>query len=66
MSKDEAPKERCPFDPDQAKAQDCKWSDECPWHVDEGYDQCFCAVGETPESHLAKQLAAGLRKPESE
>jgi hypothetical protein len=57
-------REMCPFDPTQPKAEDCKWADECPWHVQEGDEKCFCAVGETPELHLNKQLAANLEKDE--
>ena len=55
-------KEMCPFDPDQPKAEDCKYADGCPWHVQEGDEKCFCAVGEEPDLMLRKMLAAKVER----
>ncbi len=57
-------KEMCPFDPEQPKAENCKYAEECPWFVDEGHERCFCAVGETPDLMLKKMLAAKVEKDE--
>ncbi len=59
------PAERCPFDPEVIRARDCPYTEECPWYVAEDPDdpsRCFCAVGETPEMHLRKQLVRNLPK----
>ena len=61
--------EMCPFDPDQPKADNCKYGDDCPWFVDEGNRnegkrECFCAVGETPDLMLKKMLAAKVEREE--
>jgi hypothetical protein len=55
-------KEMCPFDPEQPQAENCKYGADCPWHVDEGHDQCFCAVGEEPDLMLKKMLAAKVER----
>jgi len=48
----------CPFDPEQPKAENCKYADGCPWHVQEGDERCFCAVDAEPDLMLRKMLAA--------
>ena len=60
----EASPERCPFDANVVRAQDCPYEDECPWHVREDDDNCFCAVGESPELQMRKMIASKL--PEEE
>jgi hypothetical protein len=58
--------ERCPFDPDVIKAEDCPYEDNCPWHVREDEDNCFCAVGETPDLQMRKMIASNLPREEEE
>ena len=58
-------KEHCPFDPHQIRAENCKWGRTCPWFVYEGNDQCYCAVGVTPEQHMQHMLAARHREATS-
>ncbi len=60
--KKNADKEMCPFDPEQVKAEDCKYADGCPWHVHESDEKCFCAVGEEPDLMLRKMLAAKVQE----
>ncbi|MEN8148669.1 MAG: hypothetical protein ABFS86_02530 [Planctomycetota bacterium] len=55
-------KEMCPFDPEQVKAEDCKYADDCPWHVHEGEGKCFCAVDAEPDLMLGKMLAAQVEE----
>jgi hypothetical protein len=45
---------------------DCPYEGECPWHVREDEEKCFCAVGETPELQMGKMLAAGLDHDDEE
>ncbi len=56
------PVETCPFDPDVVRAVDCPYEGSCPWHVREDGKRCFCALGETPEMQMRKQIAARLPK----
>jgi hypothetical protein len=60
----EKKKEMCPFDPEQPRAENCKYGEECPWYVEEGHKDCFCAVGEPPDLMLNKMLAAKVKKDE--
>ncbi len=62
MSSDatDTPPEKCPFDQDVERAEDCPYEGKCPWHVREDDDKCFCAVGETPELQMRKMIASQL------
>ena len=64
--KDNPPADRCPFDHDVTKAQDCPYDEVCPWHVREDEEKCFCAVGETPELQMRKMIASNLPEEEED
>lgn len=58
--------EKCPFDPNVTKAVDCPHEEDCPWHVREDEEHCFCAVGETPELQMRKMIASNLPEDEED
>lgn len=62
----ETPPEKCPFDHDVTKAVDCPYEGDCPWHVREDEEKCFCAVGETPELQMGKMIASQLDQDEDD
>lgn len=64
IEKTDQPLEKCPFDPDVTRAVDCPYEGECPWHVRENEEKCFCGVGETPELQMRKMLASNLLREE--
>ena len=64
--KPDKPLEKCPFDSDVTRAVDCPYEKDCPWHVRENEEKCFCSVGETPELQMRKMLASNLPREEEE